>query len=255
MTTRCIVIVKKPRSSPANGKTVPRPTYIEPEAWRFSWQDDADGERRFHCPICHTTCDDAVDARNRARAVERRWPRTRLAQETLRLATELAQEAWLVDQLDERGEPIVKALVPRLREIHRASMKNSEHDDLRLVLAYVTNNRGRFLNAIRLRDEGTRGYPRSRTNTDAERFFQIITEQFLEVYERSFGPVHEEPRVRACLERLWTDWPNKGGRGSYVPALRALWLALRGNDLGMSVEAIHKFAAPFRAALKAKVET
>lgn len=196
------------------------PALSEPEPWRFSWHEDPDGVKRFHCPVC----------RNASQQGERRWPKTRLAQETLRLATELAQDAWLVDELGDDGQPRLKALVAHLGAIHRATLKGGQRQSVRFVLEWMTANGSRFHYADTLK------------GPEAEKRIAVLCDQFESAWTTSFGAVKDRDQLRGVIVKLATALRDRtGGRGGgYVHALRALWLTIRGSELNMDDPAVRQ---------------
>lgn len=247
-----------------DGKAVPAV-----EGWRFSWHEGADGIKRWHCPVCRRVAkDEGGHAQLIEHPEERRWPKTPLAQETLRLATTLAQDAWLVDELGPDGRPILKVVETRLREIHRASLKGGDRQDVRFVLKWLADAYPQFHYAIgidedrRLEDAtrrrskvGTpdfdlrRPYSAAEAKAETQERLALLCEYFEHAWVRAFGPVRDRRRMPIAFLDLLAAWGDKrGGRGKgYAPALRKLWRTLRGQGLTeMTDTAIRKLATEYR---------
>jgi hypothetical protein len=222
------------------GKRPHQPAWTKVDPWRFTWHEDADGETRFHCPVCAS-----VQSRGAPRS-ERGWPKTSLAQETLKLATELAQSAWLVDQLGPDGNPLMKALVPDIMAVHRASrgLPDLPRDDVRFVLKSVADDWTRVTN-----------WKRTEQGKRLDELLALACTQFLSAWTRNFGVPKHPSQVRPALESLWASWVSKRGQRGYRRPLEALWQALRGTELRMAPNGIHQLARIYRSAAASTTRT
>lgn len=211
----------------------------------YSWREDAEGVQRFHCPLCQSVTSSSTDAGPH----EHRWPRTRLAQQTLSLAAELAQDAWLVDQDGPEGARLRKVLFARLQAIHRASesLEGMNREKEKFVLKLVAKYWPKIVfdaesNEIRMSSLAT-----TEAEADAEDRIQFRYEGFANAFVAAFGEPKRPALVRERLVDTWRIWAKRGGgKKGYVAAFRELWLALHGQESQMDTNAIQQLAKEFR---------